>query len=169
MLVENNQVVSMEYEVKEAGQDNIVDSNIGGEPLSFIIGKGQIIKGLEEKLLGMKKDEKADILVKANDAYGEYNAEAVAKAPIEQFSGIELQVGMPLYGQSEDGQTVMVTVKEIGEKEVTVDYNHPLAGKDLMFSVTILDVREPSVEEAMSGQIQKSDDGCGCGTGCGCH
>ena len=169
MLVENNQVVSIEYEVKEAGKNDVVDSNIGGEPLSFITGKGQIIKGLEDKVIGMKKDEKADILVNANDAYGEYNEEALTKAPREQFIGIELEKGMPLYGQSPDGQTVMVTVKDFNDEEVTVDYNHPLAGKDLMFSVTILDVREPSVEEAMSGQVAKLDDGCGCGTGCGCH
>lgn len=169
MLVENNQVVSIEYEVKEAGKNDVVDSNIGGEPLSFITGKGQIIKGLEDKVIGMKKDEKADILVNANDAYGEYNEEALTKAPREQFIGIELEKGMPLYGQSPDGQTVMVTVKDFNDDEVTVDYNHPLAGKDLMFSVTILDVREPSVEEAMSGQVAKLDDGCGCGTGCGCH
>ena len=173
MLIENNQVVSIEYQVKEAGKEDVVDSNVGAEPLEFIIGKGQIIKGLEEKLVGMKKDEKADILVNANDAYGEYNEEALTKAPREQFAGIELEVGMPLYGQSPEGQTVMVTVKGFDDNEVTVDYNHPLAGKDLMFSVTVLDVREPSVDEAMSGQVAKPDDGgCGCGTGaggCGTH
>jgi FKBP-type peptidyl-prolyl cis-trans isomerase SlyD len=172
MLVENNQVVSIEYQVKEAGEESVVDSNVGGEPLEFIIGKGQIIKGLEDKLIGMKKDEKADILVNAVDAYGEYSEDALTTAPREQFAGIELEVGMPLYGQSPDGQTVMVTVKDFNEQEVTVDYNHPLAGKNLMFSVTVLNVREPSVDEAMSGQVAKPHDGggCGCGTGgCGSH
>ncbi len=169
MFIQNNQVVSIEYEVREVGNQEILDSNIGKELLTFIIGRGQIISGLEDKLLGMKMDEQSDVLVKANDAYGEYNNEAVMRVPIEQFSGIELQIGMPLYGQSEDGQTVMVTVKEFNDNEVAIDYNHPLAGKDLMFSVKVLDIRDATVEETMTGQVQKSNDGCGCGTGCGCH
>lgn len=168
--IEQNDVVSIEYELTKAGDSEVIDSNIGKEPLVFMVGKRQIIPGLEEQIIGMSQDDKADILVKAEKAYGEYNSEAIQVTPREQFSNIELQEGMSLYGQSEDGQTVMVTVKSFDDAEVTIDYNHPLAGSDLMFNVNILNVREPSANESATGQIAQDDSsGCGCGTGCGCH
>jgi len=167
-IIEQNDVVGIKYEVKEAKTGDVVDSNKDGEILKFIIGKGQIIPGLEKQLVGKKQDDRADILVEAKEAYGEYNAEAEQLVPIEQFGGIELEIGMPLYGQSEDGQTVAVRVKDLTDTTVLVDYNHPLAGKDLMFSVEIVKVREASEDEILSGQIKSDNDGC-CGTGCGCH
>jgi FKBP-type peptidyl-prolyl cis-trans isomerase SlyD len=173
MAIENNQVVSMEYEVRDG--DTVVDSNVGGAPLVFMYGKGQIIPGLEEGIKNMAIGEKADILVKATDAYGEYNPEATQEVPKEQFAGIDLTEGMTLYGQGEDGSTVQVTVKEIKDDSVVIDFNHPLAGKDLMFTVTINNVRDASAEEAMTGipeENKPADDGCcgtGGGSGCGCH
>jgi len=161
-----NSVVGIEYEVKEAGSNEVVDSNKGAQPLEFITGKGHIIPGLENALVGMKEGESADILVKAADAYGEQNPEAVQSLPIEQFEGVDLKEGMTLYGQGEDGQTVQVTVKSFDDKEVTIDFNHPLAGKDLMFSVTVLSNREATADEAATGQVggEHCDDGsCGCG------
>jgi FKBP-type peptidyl-prolyl cis-trans isomerase SlyD len=174
MAIENNQVVSLEYEVRDG--DKVVDSNVGGAPLVFMFGKGQIIPGLEEGIKDMKIGEKADVLVKAADAYGEYNPEATQEVPKEQFAGIDLQEGMTLYGQGEDGSTVQVVVKEIKDDTVVIDFNHPLAGKDLMFTVTINNVRDASAEEAMTGIPEENkpadDDGCcgtGGGSGCGCH
>jgi len=62
-----------------------------------------------------------------------------------------------------------VTVKSFDDKEVTIDFNHPLAGKDLLFTVNVAEVREPTVNESLSGQVeQPGHEGCGCGTGCGC-
>jgi len=135
-----NSVVGIEYEVKEAGSSEIVDSNKGAQPLEFVTGKGQIIPGLEKALEGMSEGESADILVKAQDAYGEVNPEAVQTLPIEQFEGVDLKEGMTLYGQGEDGQTVQVVVKSFNDKEVTIDFNHPLAGKNLIFDVEIVSV-----------------------------
>lgn len=169
MKVQNeNSVVALEYEVKDVASGEVVDSNKGGHPLEFITGKGQIIPGLEKGLEGMEKGESADILVKAADAYGEVNPEAKQTLPIEQFEGIDLQEGMTLYGQGEGGQTVQVTVDSFNDKEVNIDFNHPLAGKDLMFNVTVLDTREATPEEAASGQVG-GEQGGSCGTGCGCH
>ncbi|WP_456403438.1 FKBP-type peptidyl-prolyl cis-trans isomerase [Hydrogenimonas sp.] len=170
MKIEDNNVVSFNYEVKDAKTGEVVDSNMGQAPLSFITGKQQIIPGLENQMKGMESGESADILVNAAEAYGEYNPEAVQNMPREQFAGIELQEGMTLYGQSEDGGTVQVTVKSFDENEVVIDFNHPLAGKDLLFSVTVAEVREPTVNESLSGQVeQPGAEGCGCGTGCGNH
>ena len=165
-----NNVVGIEYEVKEAGTTEVVDSNKGGQPLEFIMGKGQIIPGLENALVGMSEGESGDIMVKAADAYGDVNPEAMQTLPREQFEGVDLVEGMTLYGQGENGQTVQVTVKSFDDKEVNVDFNHPLAGKDLMFSVTILSAREATADEISSGVVGgEPAEGGSCGTGCGCH
>jgi len=95
MAIENeNSVVGIEYEVKEAGGDTVIDSNKGSSPLEFITGKGQIIPGLENELVGMEKGESKTINVKAADAYGEVNPEARQTLPKEQFEGIDLKKGM---------------------------------------------------------------------------
>ncbi len=173
MAIETNQIVSMEYEVHDGNA--VVDSNVGGAPLVFMFGKGQIIPGLETGIASMAIGEKGDVHVKAEDAYGAYNDEAKQEVPSDQFAGIDLQVGMTLYGQAEDGGTTQVTVKEIGEEAVIIDFNHPLAGKDLMFSVTIGSVREATADEVLSGvpaENAQLDDGCcgtGGGSGCGCN
>jgi len=173
MAIEQNQIVSLEYEVRDG--DKVVDSNIGGQPLVFMFGKGQIIPGLENGISNMNIGDKGDLLVKSADAYGEYNAEATQEVPKDQFAGIELSEGMTLYGQGEDGGTVQVIVKEIKDDSVVIDFNHPLAGKDLMFTVAINNIRDASAEEAMTGvpaENKKEEEGC-CGTGggssCGCH
>ena len=169
MAIEANQIVSLEYEVKDG--DKVVDSNVGGTPLVFMFGKGQIIPGLENGIKDMSIGEKGDILVKAADAYGEFNEDAKQEVPKDQFEGIDLEVGMTLYGQGEDGGTVQVVVKEIGEENIIIDFNHPLAGKDLMFSVTLNNIREASAEEAMTGipaENAQADSCCSTGSSCGC-
>ena len=166
MSISENQVVSLEYEVKEKGKSEILDSNKGQAPLEFVVGAGNIIPGLEESIKGMNKGEEATIEVPAAAAYGERNEEAVEVLPREQFSGIELEKGMQLYGQSEDGQTIMVTVKDFDENSVTIDYNHPLAGKDLTFNVKIKDVREATPQEIATGMVESDQHSCSTG---GCH
>jgi len=176
MAIETNQVVSLEYQVQADGK--VVDSNVGGQPLVFMFGKGQLIPGLEAGIKEMGVGEKGDVLVKAEEAYGAYNPEATQDVPKEQFSGIDLQEGMTLYGQGEDGSTTQVIVKSIGDESVVIDFNHPMAGKDLMFSVTVVGVRNASDEEIASGvpaENKSSGDSCcssdsgSSGHSCGCH
>jgi len=173
MAIETNQVVAIEYEVRDG--DKVVDSNVGGQPLVFMFGRGQIIPGLEAGIKDMTVGEKGDVLVKAADAYGDYNPEATQDVPREQFAGIDLQEGMTLYGQGEDGGTVQVIVKSINDDSVVVDFNHPMAGKDLMFSVTLSNVRDASADELASGvpaENKVDDSGCcggSSGHSCGCH
>jgi len=169
MAIEANQIVSIEYEVKDG--DKVVDSNIGGAPLVFMFGKGQIIPGLENGIVNMNAGDKADVLVEPADAYGEYKDDATQEVPADQFAGVQLEIGMTLYGQDEDGGTTQVTVKEFGGDTVTIDFNHPLAGKTLMFTVSVNSVREATADEAMTGvpAENKPAEGESCGTGCGCH
>lgn len=176
-----SKVIGIEYNLKDANSGEQLDSNVGGAPLEFISGKGQIIPGLESKLVEMAANESADVMVEPADAYGELNEEAIQVLPKEQFAGIELAEGMTLYGTGEQGETVQVTVKSFNDQEVTIDYNHPMAGRTLMFSVTILSLRDATEEEiqtgvvggmaAMGGGCCGSEDPANAGQshgGCGC-
>lgn len=170
MKIEQYNVVAIEYSLKDANTNEALDSNVGGRPLEFITGMGQIIKGLESEIMKMTVGDKADVMVNPADAYGEYNNEAVQVLPKEQFAGIDLVEGMTLYGTSEEGDTVQVTVTGFNDNEVTIDYNHPMAGKTLMFTVTILDAREATDQEMATGVVGGVASGGCCGGGsCGSH
>ncbi|MGA1933500.1 FKBP-type peptidyl-prolyl cis-trans isomerase [Arcobacter sp. YIC-464] len=173
-----SKVIGIEYTLKDANSGEQLDTNVGQAPLEFIAGKGQIIPGLESKLVEMSENDKADVLVEAKDGYGEYNEEAVQTLPKEQFAGIELTEGMSLYGTGEHGETVQVVVKSFTDSDVTIDYNHPMAGRTLMFSVAITSMRAATEEEMQTGVVggmaamsggccgggsqQQSTGGCGC-------
>ncbi|HKM18850.1 MAG TPA: peptidylprolyl isomerase [Aliarcobacter sp.] len=166
----SNKVIGIEYTLKDAKTGEQLDTNVGQAPLEFVSGKGQIIKGLEDKLINMSTNEEADVLVEAKDGYGEYNDEAVQTLPKEQFAGVELSEGMSLYGQGEHGETIQVVVKSFDDTNVTIDYNHPMAGKTLMFSVAILSLRDATDEEVESGVVggfAAMGGGCCGGGGCG--
>jgi len=168
MAIEQNQVVSIEYELTV--DNKVIDSNLGAEPLVFMFGKGQLIGGLEDGIKDMNVGDKKEVLVQPADGYGEYNDEAIQEVPKEQFEGIDLAEGITLYGQGEDGSTVQVVVKEIGDQNVIIDFNHPLAGKELLFNVVISDIREASEDEVMSGvPAENQTDSCNTGCGCGSH
>lgn len=111
------------------------DSNVGKEPLAFTQGKGQLISGLERQLVGLKAGDDAVIFVEAAEAYGEYDPKKKVTVNKKNMPP-NVQVGSQLAGQG--GQAVTVT--EVTETSVTVDTNHPLAGKDLMFDIRVLTV-----------------------------
>ena len=162
-------VIAIEYSLIDANSKEQLDTNVGSKPLEFISGMGQIIPGLEKEIENLGAGEKADVMVQPAEAYGEYNDEAVQQLPKEQFAGIDLVEGMTLYGSGEGGQTVQVTVKGFTDDEVTIDYNHPLAGKTLMFSVTIMDIRAATEEELQTGVVggMAAAGGCCGGGSCG--
>ncbi|AJC87197.1 FKBP-type peptidyl-prolyl cis-trans isomerase [Campylobacter insulaenigrae] len=161
MAIEKNSVVSMFYELKDANTNEVLESNLHAEPISFILGKGQILEGLEEEIQKLDAPCNKDIVIKKEKALGDYDANALQTLPKEQFAGIDLQVGMELFGEGEDGATVRVIVREIGDNEVTIDYNHAYAGRDLLFSLNIVDVRAASEDEILTGIIAGSKS-CGC-------
>ncbi|EMX5525736.1 peptidylprolyl isomerase [Campylobacter jejuni] len=166
MAIEKNSVVSMFYELKDANTNEVLESNLYSQPISFILGKGQILESLEEEVMKLDCPSNADVVIKKEKGLGEYDENAVQTLPKEQFVGIDLKVGMELFGEGENGETVRVTVKEIGENDVTIDYNHPYAGRDLLFSLNIVDARAASEDEILTGIIAGSHS-CGCGSGHG--
>ncbi|RUM59739.1 MAG: peptidylprolyl isomerase [Persephonella sp.] len=150
--VEKNKVVKFHYTLKDKETGEVLDSSQQyGEPLTVLIGANNIIPGLERQMEGMEVGEKKTIEVKAEEAYGPKDENLIQKIPIENFQGIELQKGMPLQAQTPDGQIINLVVVDFNDKEVTVDMNHPLAGKDLVFDVEIVDVRDATLEEISHG------------------
>lgn len=135
MAIKNNQTVEMYYELKV--QDEIVDSNMNKEAITFNYGSGQIITGLESRINDMNEGETRVILVPALEAYGEYDETLTQIVAIEEFEGIDLEIGMTLEGEGEDNEVLRATVIDVTKEDVTVDYNHPLAGCDLEFKVLI--------------------------------
>lgn len=136
MPIEINRTVKIMFEVRVDGV--LVDGSRSNKPFEFQFGVGQVIAGLEKRIINMKAGEAAQFIVPAAEAYGEYDPNGIQTLPIEQFAGIEdLKVGMQIQAQDENDQPIQFIVKEIGEKEVTVDFNHPLAGKDLEYKIKI--------------------------------
>jgi len=117
------------------------DSSEGRDPLEFVVGSGQIIKGLDAAIPGMAVGDTADVNVACAEAYGEVNPDARQAVPREQIPAeIPLEVGTQLQMQTPQGQVVPVKVAEVTETEVTLDANHPLAGQDLNFAIEIVGI-----------------------------
>lgn len=168
MKVEENKVVSIQYEVHDSETKELVDKNNSDNLLEFLVGARNIIPGLEKALLGLAVNETKTATVEPVDAYGEYNKDALEEVPSEQFEGIDLKEGMTLYAKDEQGKSIPAIVSTIGEKSVLVDYNHPLAGKTLVFNAEIVDIREATQNEKDMGnpEVKGGGGGC-CGGGCG--
>lgn len=117
------------------------DSSEGRDPIDFKIGEGKIIPGFEKAVIGMEPNQTKTETIPASDAYGERKDELVFQVERSQFpQQIEPKVGQGLQIQAPTGQTFQVTVAEVQENQVTLDANHPLAGKDLTFEITLVEI-----------------------------
>lgn len=117
------------------------DSSEGRDPLKFEVGSGQIIPGLDEALPGMVAGDKKTVNVPAEAAYGPVEPNARQEVPREQIPAeIPLEAGAQLQMQTPDGRAVPVTVVDVTDTVVTLDANHPLAGKDLTFNIELVSV-----------------------------
>ena len=135
MSIKKNQIVTMKYELKVG--DDLIESNLKAEPIEFTFGRGELLDGLEDRMVNMNAGEIKDIKVPAIEAYGEYDNTLAETLPIEEFEGIDLEIGLILEADDENGDLIKATVTEVTKDNVTVDYNHPLAGKDLDFKVVV--------------------------------
>lgn len=118
-----------------------VETTAGKEPLEYTPGQGQLIPGLEKAMEGMNVGESKTIVVKPEDGYGLPKAEALREFPLEKFpEAMAPQVGMVFEMQDEAGNSYPATVREIKDKIVILDFNHPLAGKELSFNVKIVSI-----------------------------
>lgn len=145
MKIEDNSVVRFHYTVSEQGLGQL-ESSRALEPLSVLIGHGNIISGLESAMKGREAGETFEVTVAPEQAYGERREGLFQRVPRKHFKGAKLLPGMQVVLPTDQGQRAM-TVKKVGISVVDVDLNHPMAGKTLNFDVEILDVREASAEE----------------------
>lgn len=136
-MIKKGSKVRVHYTGKLAN-GKVFDTSVEKDPLEVVVGQSGLIKGFEEGLMGMKEGEKKTIELIPEDAYGqliEGRTQEVEKSMLPE----EIQVGMALQANGEVG-TMVVTVKEIKEETVVLDANHPLAGKDLIFELEVLEV-----------------------------
>jgi len=117
------------------------DSSEGRDPLEFQLGSGQVIPGFDKAVEGMSVGEEKSVTITSDDAYGPHNEQMVQEVPKNALpANIEPEKGMALQAQGQDGQPINLTVTEVGEESITVDANHPLAGKDLKFDIELVDI-----------------------------
>ncbi len=123
------------------GDGTVFDSSDGREPLSFTVGSGEVIAGFDRGVAGMEVGETKTIEIPAAEAYGEHREEMTLTVGRDQFpEGMEPEVGQSLQLGLSDGQTVQVVVAAVEGDAVTLDANHPLAGKDLIFDLELVGI-----------------------------
>lgn len=153
LLIGDNLVVSMHYRLTDADGE-LLDSSEGAEPLAYLHGAGNIIPGLENALAGKAEGDSLQVQVEPADAYGEVHPELVQVVDREAFQGVDrVDVGMAFEAQGPDGRSRRIVVTAVEGDQVTVDGNHPLAGRQLNFDVQVTGVREATAEEIEHGHV----------------
>lgn len=143
-------VVSMHYKLSdETGQ--VLDASTD-QPLVYIHGTKTLIPGLEKELNGKISGDQVKATVPPEEAYGPMIPQLIQKLPIDTFQGVEkIEIGMEFEASNENNEKMIVRVEAVNDTEVTINGNHPLAGKTLNFDVNIVDVREATEEELSHG------------------
>lgn len=140
--VKANDTVRVHYTGKLEGGE-VFDSSVDrGEPLEFTMGQGQLIPGFEEGLIDMKVNEKKTLNIPAEKAYGDRREELIQEVPKSQLPAeIKPEKGMSLMSKTPDGREMPLVVAEVKDESIVVDANHPLAGKDLIFDIELVEVK----------------------------
>lgn len=183
-MITKNKYVTVSYELRTEKDGEVLEAAGADRPLEFICGQGQMLEYFEMNLLDRKEGERFDFRIPAANAYGLVNEDMVVDLPKDIFKEVEAEefrVGNVLPMMDSLGRRLQGRIVEIGEDEVRMDFNHPLAGKDLYFSGEVLGVRDATDEELEALRSHKcggchgcgSDGGCGGGEGscggCGGH
>ena len=161
MKIESQHVVSLTYDLyvnQEDGTEALVESATQEQPLTFLYGAGQMLPKFEEHLSTLSTGDNFDFQLSAEDAYGEYNDEAVANLPKDMFEGADMpEVGSILPLQDNQGNRFQGQVVSVVEDSVIVDLNHPMAGQQLHFKGEIINVRPANAEELSHGHAHGAD------------
>ncbi len=140
--IKDGDTVSVHYTGTLASGE-VFDSSVERDPLKFTLGKGQLIPGFEHAIMGLSVGEKAITNIPSLEAYGEHNPEMVIEVPMNQLPlELDAQVGMQLQLNQPDGQAIPVQITQIDGETVTIDANHPLAGKDLNFDIEVVEIHK---------------------------
>ena len=153
MPLEPNKVITMNYTLKD-NEGIVIDTTDDKGAFSFISGANQILPKLEEKIGTMLIGSKKNVKLTAENAYGVYDEKAIQKVDKSTFpESTPVEVGMGFVANSPDGHPMPFKVTAIEDFEVTIDFNHPLAGKELEFDVHLVDIRDASEEELSHGHV----------------
>ncbi|MEY2980039.1 MAG: FKBP-type peptidyl-prolyl cis-trans isomerase [Planctomycetota bacterium] len=156
--VQSGKVVTVHYRLTLDGVDEVVDSTEGDEPMAYLHGADNIVPGLEAALEGLGVGETITVTLAPEDAYGEREPDAIQEIPHDAFpDDLEVEVGMQLTAEDEDGELTPLYVRAIAEDHVVVDTNHPLAGETLRYEVTIVGVRDATESEREHGHAHGED------------
>ena len=159
--IEIKKAVTLAYTLTDK-EGNVLDKADTNEPFIYLHGTGGIIPGLEKALDGKTKDDQFEINLEPSEAYGDYSDQLVQDVPKDMFgemSDEDMFVGAQFHAETSQGMQV-VTVNAINEDTITIDGNHPMAGKALNFDVTVLDVRDATEEELAHGHIHADGGSC---------
>lgn len=145
-------VVSLDYTLRVDGE--IIDTSEGNDPILFLQGHGQVIPGLEHAISGMKAGERKSFSVAPDQGYGEEDPDAYAEVPRSEFpENFPLDPGTELLLTDEEGEELEAFVISAGDEIVRLNFNHPLAGKNLHFEVEIAGLRNATPEELSHGHV----------------
>jgi FKBP-type peptidyl-prolyl cis-trans isomerase SlyD len=160
MIVEKHKVVTLHYKLQEDdATGEMIEETFGSQPLEFIYGTGSMIPEFERQLAGMKTGDAFAFGIKSQDAYGDFNPEAIVNVPISAFvidgrlAEELLEVGRTLPMQDDQGHRMTGIIAEVGEKEVVIDFNHPMAGVNLYFTGLVESVRDATPSEIDHGHV----------------
>jgi FKBP-type peptidyl-prolyl cis-trans isomerase SlyD len=157
MKIAKGNVVGIDYSL-HLGDGQVVDASDPGDPLTYLHGEGQIVPGLESALEGLESGAQKQVVVAPAEGYGEHDPRGIQQVPRAAFPpGFEPQVGMELTAEGPNGDPVPFAIREVKPDSITIDLNHPLAGKTLHFDVTVREVRAASAEEIEHGHAHGPD------------
>ncbi|WP_196138469.1 peptidylprolyl isomerase [Aliikangiella sp. G2MR2-5] len=150
MKIEENKVVQFKYRLSDVN-DNLLEESDEKVPMAYLHGHGNILKALEKKLEGKGIGDSFSVILEPDEAYGDVKPDAEQRIPVKHLQGARnWKKGMIGVVQTEQGRK-QVTVVKVGKFMVTVDFNHPFAGKTLKFDIDILDIRDATNEEVAHG------------------
>lgn len=153
MPIETNKVVTLNFTLTD-DSGNVLDSTDQGGPFSYISGRGMVLPKLEEAVSVMMIGTKKQLKLEAADAYGNYNEQIVQVVGKENFpEDFVLEVGMEYMASNPEGVQMPFTITEVNGDEITIDFNHPFAGMNLIFDLELLDVRDANAEELAHGHV----------------
>ena len=175
MKASENSVVTIVYELRKSDEKGeVVEALDYNRPLTFIMGRGNLLPKFEDQLAGMKAGEAFTISLSCEDAYGSVEESAVIEVPSKIFEvdgKIDtnlLQLGNIVPMMDREGRRLNGLIQKIEQESVTMDFNHPLAGENLFFKGEVTNVREASGEELEHGHIHATGGCSGCSDG-GCE
>lgn len=148
MSVKDGDKVKVHYKGTLDDGSEFDNSEKHGKPLEFEVGTSQVIKGFENAVRGMNVDEEKDVNIPVEEAYGQVNPQLVQKVPRKEFPlKEEPKVGMMLVLNHPQGMKIPAKIVEIDDENITLDMNHPLAGKNLNFNIKLVEIMDKTAEE----------------------